>query len=36
MSTRRASFRVSDLLTLTLCYLWYNPAIHLTFARFFW
>lgn len=35
MSTQHKSFRASDLLALVLCYLWYNPAVHLTMVRVF-
>jgi hypothetical protein len=36
MSTQHRSFRAEDLLTLALCYVWYNPVVHLAVVRVFW
>jgi len=36
MNTQRKNFRVTDVLALVLCYLWYNPAVHLAVIRVFW
>lgn len=36
MNTQRTNFRVTDVLTLVLCYLWYNPSVHLAVIRVFW
>ncbi len=36
MNTQRTNFRAEDLLALALCYLWYNPAVHVAVIRVFW
>lgn len=33
MNTQRRSFRVSDVVISALCYVWYNPAIHIALVR---
>jgi hypothetical protein len=35
MSSQMRSFRAADLVALALCYLWYNPAVHLMVVRVF-
>ncbi len=36
MNTQRTNFRVTDLLALALCYLWYNPVVQVAVIRVFW
>jgi hypothetical protein len=35
MITQFRNFRAANLLALLFCYLWYNPAVHLTVIRVF-
>jgi beta-lactamase regulating signal transducer with metallopeptidase domain len=30
---RKTTFRVANILTIVVCYLWYNPAVHIAAVR---